>query len=1783
MNSKQAGSLVELLRIRAKEQAYRVAYSFLVDGEKQASHLSYAELDQQARAIAARLQSLNLQGSRAMLLFPQGLDYIAAFFGCLYAGVIAVPAYPPRNKRHLARLQTIIANSQTSIILSTKTIEHTLDEVFGVDADSSLPILYTDKLSSDPDDWYLPTLYPQDLAFLQYTSGSTSHAKGVMVTHANLMANQRLIKNGFGHNQNSTVVGWLPLYHDMGLIGNVMQPLFIGAPVILMSPMAFLEKPVRWLQAISEYLAHTSGGPNFAFDLCVQKISAAEKSQLDLSSWKLAFNGAEPINAATLDRFSEAFACCGFQREAFYPCYGLAESTLLATGGTKTAVPTVKAFNKEKLELRIASTETTGSEHTRELVGCGTVGIGHQIRIVDPETQIICDNGHIGEIQMSGSSIAQGYWQNSEETAHTFVPDLDNRVWLRTGDLGFIDNSELFVSGRLKDLIIIRGRNYYPHDIETAANEVVDCVTPGGLAAFSMTVDDNEILVLLAELKRSYLRQADFTTEFAEIRKRLVDDCGIQANTLVFIKPGAILKTTSGKIRRSDCKKAFENHQLDIIAVNKLSEETSPNQPANYSSKPDDKQECALRRQNLLLMPLATATKSLVNYLSDKIHRLSGLSKAQMDMSAPVLNMGIDSLKAMELKYFIDDFLAIDFPIALLLDDKSTFEIAEYALGLINVPSTKTSLSDNDSGKRSNQILSHGQQAIWTVCQLEPNTAVYNLPVALRINSEINSEILRDSLRVLINRHEQLRTGYRFDENLPAPILLTQTEPVFSKIICHDEQDRTQRIISEIYHPFNLEKDHKLRTLLLSIGTDNHILLFCAHHIAADFRSLVILLTELKEIYSAQLTGQPFYLPALSAHYTDYSNWQINYLDSQAAKDAWHYWQQLLAGDLPKLQLPYDNTRPLKPSCRGGSETLTIDSKTTEKVHRLAEQYGVTLYMLLLTLFKVLLYRYSGQQDIIVGSPMLGRPKKDFTEAVGYFVNPVAIRSYPEWDKTFIDYLHEVKHTVLGALQYQDYPLSLLVEKLQPERGNGLSPFYDVCFVLQGDATADFDVAAAALGMPDVSLNWPDLNVKTVNLIENIAQFDINLMMAISGKELSASFQYSRDLFEPSTIARMTGHFQTLLQGILDNPSQPLSTLPLLTSLELHRQLIEWNATAAAYPHNTCVHQLFEQQVERSPEAIALVYQGQSLSYDQLNRKANQLAHRLIGLGIHPDERVAICVERSLEMVIGLLGILKAGGAYVPLDPNYPDERLAFMLADCVPVAILTQQALQKQLSNWNHSTTPIITLDAFSNQEHNANLEQAETDKKPKTDSECNPDPITIGLSNQHTAYVIYTSGSTGQPKGVMNAHQGVVNRLWWAQNEYRLDSDDRILQKTPFSFDVSVWEFFLPLLAGAHLIIAKPQGHQDPHYLAELIASAQITTLHFVPSMLQVFLDQADIQKCACLRRVLCSGEALPYALQLRFHQLLSDVELHNLYGPTEAAIDVTSWLCSPEHDLGLVPIGRPIANTQIYILDAQLQPVPMGVSGEIHIGGIGVALGYLGRPELTAERFIDNPFKHIGNHSEHQASARLYKTGDLGRWLPDGSIEYLGRNDFQVKIRGFRIELGEIESRLLQHPLVKEAVVLVKEEQPNDKYLMAYLVTQTDCQLELGDLKSFLKNTLPDYMIPVAVVFLSALPLTANGKLDRKSFLTMGNRGQQRKEYVAPRDEIEIAIAEIWQQILGIDLVGIHDDFFELGGHSLSAIQIITTLKKTYAIDVPVKTLFDAPTIATFVDRVAEYQED
>ncbi|NOT13440.1 MAG: amino acid adenylation domain-containing protein [Methylococcaceae bacterium] len=1826
------GSLVELLHIRASQQANKVAYTYLVDGEKQELHITYAELDKRARVIAVKLRDLNLQGERAVLLFPQGLDYIIAFFGCLYAGVIAVPAYPPRNKRHLPRLKTIIDDSKAKIILGTSAIADAINGLFETNNDINIPILQTDMLVNDVDSWRLPMFDTDEVAFLQYTSGSTGNAKGVMVTHANLMANQRYIKNSFGHDQNSTVVGWLPFYHDMGLIGNIMQPLYIGAPAILMSPMAFLEKPLRWLNAISEYRAHTSGAPNFAFDLCVQKISVEEKAQLDLSSWKLAFNGSEPIHAETLDRFAEAFACCGFQREAFYPCYGLAEATLLVTGGEKALSPITKSYSKAGLEQHIASTKLSDNDEFRKLVGCGCVGNDHHIRIVDPDTLVVRESNRIGEIQVSGPSITKGYWLIAVATTESFIQDENNIRWLRTGDLGFIDSSELYVCGRMKDLIIVRGRNYYPQDIECVAESAVDCLNQGCSAAFGVQSGEGEKLILLAEVKRSYLKQDNFSSEFSAIRSCLVDECGIQAHAVLFVKPGTILKTSSGKIRRSDNKTLFLRNELEIIAADYLDLSEQKNHTVKFEVKGSPFEnpkfhslpELSKLRQSLLSASKIGCIDLLTRYLSVKVAVLSGLALEQINISTPLLHLGIDSLKSVELKYLIDDLLGVDLPLGLFFDEKTLNNIVEIALNLAKEKAESTAevykvINIQQKTSQTNRIpLSQGQRAIWTVSQVETESVIYNLAVALQIQSAINIEALKDAMQFLIERHEQLRVRFVVDENLlPVQIPIDEPKFQFDHIFCNSENQRQQQISSAIKIPFDLEHGPLLRVELFSCSDTDHILLFCAHHIIADLRSMSILLDELRQVYRGFDLGHQPQLQPITESYNEFVCWQQSYLEGKQSEKALRYWHQQLLGEISKVELPFDKFRPNEQSHGGAIETIILDQQIVEQLRILAIQNGSTLYMTLLCIFKILLYRYSGQQDIIVGSPIAGRGKYEFSNLVGYFVNTVALRSSPNGTMTFLQYLAEVRGVVLGALQNQDYPFPLLVEKLQPERANGLWPFYQVMFALQGDADSYSEAAALALGIPNIEINWSGLDVKSAKIKDTIVQFDLVLMTAVTQSGLLVSFQYSTELFENATISRMLGHFQCLIEGVLNNPNQRLVDLPLLPESECCQLLYGFNATEVEFPQEVCIHQLFERQVECDPNVAALVFEGQILSYGELNRHANRLAHRLVELGIRPDDRVAICAERSLGMVISLLAILKAGGCYVPLDPGYPEERLAYMLSDSDPVAVLAQTEVWGRLSSLGESLgsspIPVVLLDQDGvGQEAQPTGELSEAANLAGLCvgyPEHNPEPAQLGLTSRHLAYVIYTSGSTGQPKGVMNQHKGVVNRLWWAQNEYQLTVDDRILQKTPFSFDVSVWEFFLPLMAGSQLVLAKPQGHQDAEYLSAIILASQITTVHFVPSMLQVFLDQADVHPCdSSLRRVLCSGEALPFSLQMRFHNLLPTVELHNLYGPTEAAIDVTSWLCSPEHGIKIVPIGYPIANTQIYILDSHLQPVPLGGTGEIYIGGAGVACGYLGRPELTAERFIANPFSQcqvnlagvvdatpfkykdspntsegISNRNDAFPSGRLYKTGDLGRWLPDGSIEYLGRNDFQVKIRGFRVELGEIEAQLTKCPGVKEAVVTAREDVSGDKRLVAYLVIGIDEKPSLVDFKTILKQSLPGYMIPAQFISLPSMPLTANGKIDRKALLAMDNLYLQRQEFVAPRDEAEQFVADIWQQILGVKQIGIYDDFFDLGGHSLSAVQVIAKMQESFAIKVPVKTIFEAPTIAEFVNRIAEYQDD
>ncbi|MBD3560349.1 amino acid adenylation domain-containing protein, partial [Planktothrix sp. FACHB-1355] len=1664
--------------------------------------------------------------------------------------------------------------------------------------------------------WQEPPIKGENLAFLQYTSGSTATPKGVMVSHQNILHNQRLIQTAFGHTEESIVVGWLPLFHDMGLIGNVLQPLYLGIPCILMSPMAFLQRPVRWLQAISRYKATTSGGPNFAYDLCVKQISDEQKANLDLSSWSVAFNGAEPIRAETLHNFANAFASCGFRPEAFHPCYGMAETTLIVSGGLKENAPKIQSIESAALQQNRVVTIDLENTSCQNIVSCGQPLKDTQVVIVRPDSLTRCQPDEVGEIWVAGGSVTQGYWHRLEETKRTFHAYLTDsrqddcsqdsrqdacstRTFLRTGDLGFLHEGELFVTGRLKDLIIIRGRNYYPQDIEQIAQQSHPGLQAGSSAAFAVEIAGEERLAVALEVKRTYLRNLNSEEIIAAIRGAIAENYELPVCAVLLLKTGSIPKTSSGKIKRQACRLGFLEGSLDVVASSILE--------ASYIAEPQDN----LTSEDLLVIEPELRLSRLESYLQEQVAKILKIHPSQLTSQQPLNYLGLDSLTTFELKNNIEINFGVVLPVTSFLNGGNISQLAIEILGQLKGETGKEKSEKYNPDRR---WLSSGQKSLYFLQELAPDSAAYNIAGAVRILENVDVAALQRAFQKIVDRHPALRTSFITSEGETVARINENVKVCFSteNAASWREDYLNDRLIAETHRPFNLEEESLLRVNLFVRSLQSHILLLVVHHIVADFWSLAAIAKELGILYKAEKnrTSVALYQPAL--HYSESVSWQIEMLTGKAGERLWQYWQKQLAGELPVLNLPTDRPRSPIQTYRGATHYFKLNAELSQHLKSFSREKGATLYMTLLAAFQVLLYRYTGQEDILVGSPTAGRNRAELSGIVGYFVNPVVMRSNLSGNPNFAAFVDKVRQTVLDAFAHQDYPFGLLVERLLPVREASRSPLFQVMFVLQKSHLPELEsLASVALGETGTRIKLGELELESLALQQQTSQFDLTLTMGEVNGSLSAAFQYNTDLFEAATIARMAGHFQILLESIIANPEQPISTLPMLTEKERHQLVVEWNKTDIDYKSDVCLHQLFEAQVEKTPDAVAVIFEKEQLTYRQLNQKADRLANYLQNLGVAPEVLVGICMERSLEMVVGLLGILKAGGAYVPLDPSYPHERLAFMLADAGVDILLTQERLLEILPKYN---AKVVCLD----RDWETKLEIQNQIENPKSQI---PNPESL-------AYVIYTSGSTGKPKGAMNTHKGICNRLLWMQDAYQLTSSDRVLQKTPFSFDVSVWEFFWPLITGATLVVAKPGGHQDSAYLVRTIAEEKITTIHFVPSMLQVFLEEEGLESCNCLRQVMCSGEALPFQLQERFFARL-DAELHNLYGPTEAAVDVTFWECQRESNLSTVPIGRPIANTQIYLLDANLQPVPVGVPGELHIGGVGVARGYLNRPELTAERFIRNPFnqnfetnwsqnseeENFGTNWFQNSESRLYKTGDLARYLPDGTIEYLGRIDHQVKIRGFRIELGEIEAALQQHPNLREAIVLVREtesgeklrkvnlvshleedtqitglrrllkgklpeessEQPVEKRLVAYCVCDRKPAPTITELHRFLKTQLPEYMIPSAFVMLEALPLMPNGKVDRKSLpVPNATRPDLEKEFVPPNTPVENALAEIWTQVLGIDRVGIHDNFFELGGDSIRSIQVRAKAQEK-GLNFSLEQIFATQTIAKLAAEV------
>ncbi|MCC7358230.1 MAG: amino acid adenylation domain-containing protein [Anaerolineales bacterium] len=2792
-------TLVDLLRLRAGEQPDRTAYRFLADDPSAAADsLTYGELDRRARAIAAWLQAQAPIGARALLLYPPGLEYIAAYFGCLYAGVVAVPAYPPRLNRPMPRLQGIVADAQATVALSTTSILSSLERRFSHLPDLAvLRWLDTARLTAGSEAaWRPPAITPETLAFLQYTSGSTSTPKGVMVSHGNLMANLTMIHTGFQMNAGQCGVFWLPSYHDMGLIGGILEPLYLGGPSTLMSPASFLQQPGRWLQAITDYGSRhgtISGAPNFAYALCVDKVTPEERARLDLSQWRVAFCGAEPIRPEALDRFAAAFAPSGFKAEAFYPCYGLAEATLLAAGGHGAGRITTLTLARKPLEhnqVVVSPVDlASGTADQQVLVSCGRAILDERLLIVNAEAKCACPEDEVGEIWLAGGNITAGYWRRPAETAESFGARLANGdgPFLRTGDLGFVHDGQLYVTGRSKDLIIIRGRNHYPQDIEHTVERCHAAIRADSLAAFSVEAEGEERLVIVAEVDRHYQRPV-LGEVVAAVRRALALHHELQLHALVLIKTLSIAKTSSGKIQRhasrqqylagtlevisewradqdvasavpapaaaaagrlattapsappealaqaagieswlvdhiakrlkmrpgviaverpfveygldsaqavgvagelavwlkrpvpptlawdyptirllalhlagiepepegpaaSESSRAtpdepiaiiglgcrfpgapdaeafwqllrdgvdaisvvptdrwpvdelyapepgtrgkmstrwggflddvghFDPHFFGIspreaarmdpqqrlllevawealenaglppdqlagtntgvfmgissydysrllfgdpgridaytgtgnahsIAANRLSytldlrgpslaidtacssslvalhlaceslrrgesevalaggvnlilapeltitfsqarmmaadgrcktfdakadgyvrgegcgvvvlkrlaqaqadgdpilavvrgsavnqdgrsngltapnglaqqaviraaleragvpagdldyveahgtgtplgdpievqalgavlgaprspehvvglasvktnighlesaagiagvikvvlalqhewlprhlhleavnpvlplagtpiqiltaarpwpargtprlagvssfgfggtnahvvlaeapaarvitgererplhvlalsarspaalrtlagryaahlaahpalrladvahtanagrsqhayrlalrasgaaeaqaqlaaaaqgqepagvvfgqaaghpkpriaflftgqgaqyagmgralydtqpvyraaldrcaawldvngglprpllavmwgdapglDQTAFTQPALFaleyglgalwrswgvepaavlghsvgeyaaacaagvfevetglaliaargrlmqalpaggamaavfageavvaaaiapyaervslaalngpdntvisgageavaaitaqltaqgikcqalavshafhsplmapmlaeferlaaethmqaptgpvlisnvtgaqqtaapdaaywrahvsapvrfaaglgrleelgintlveigphpvllgmarrglpeagqawlpslrSGQPDwvvlnsavaqlyalggpldwtaydrgyarhkvalptypferqrhwlpapsadshapawdmagsDSQpaEDTLRAALAVLaqaapeqlaalgaklelsapapaLPPAAAPVAIPTFLARQVSRVLGLGEAQLDRHQPLNQCGLDSLMAVELKNRIEQTLGLEVPLVELLQGPTL-------AGLTSALEARAAASDAQAVRiealadlRGDQPLTSNQQAMWFLHQVVPPGVAFNVAGAARLTGPLDVAALATALDQLAARHAALRTTFHLSDGTPVQRVAARPAAPLEIIDAQGwpQSAVEERLTAAAHAPFEIERGPLFRAQLYQRAADEHVLLLALDHLITDFWSMTVLATELMHLYQAAHAGRPASLPPLPVQYADFVRWQNSRLAGPEGDKLWAYWQRQLQGELPVLDLPTDRPRPASPSYRGDTRTVRFSPALAEQLRAVARANGATLYMTLLAAFEALLFRYTGQSDLVVGSVTTGRARPELAGLAGYFINPVAIRAEVDGQQSFRDLLAQVRQTVLGAFEHADYPPAWLADKLHLLRDASRPPIFQTMFILQRPQSAEVEgLGALALGLPGTQLPLGDLTLESLALRQQPAQFDLTLMMAEVDGGLAASLNYNTDLFEAATADRLLAHLGALLAGLAADPTRPIAALPLLTAAEAELVTRAWNDTARPLPDFISLPRLFEAQAARRPTSPAVSAAGSSvgaMTYADLNMRANQLARHLQAQGVGPGALVGVCLERSPNMLVALLGVQKAGAAYVPLDPTYPAERVAFMLGDSGAPVLITEGALVGGLPEF---AGRVVVLDA----------EWPAIATLPSGNLPTAP-------GGEERAYVIYTSGSTGRPKGVQIPQRALVNFLLSMQEAPGLAAGDRLLAVTTLSFDIAGLELYLPLSVGAQVVIAERELASDGERLLDVVGTQGITHMQATPATWRLML--AAGWQAPLPLKALCGGEAMPRGLAEALLPRVS--ELWNLYGPTETTIWSTAYHVSAgaHPPTGTVPVGRPIWNTQAYVLDERRQPVPPGVVGELYLGGHGVALGYLGRPELTAERFVADPF-------QADPAARLYATGDLARFLPDGNLEFLGRGDQQVKLRGFRIELGEIETALGHHPAIAQAAVAAVGATPEARRLVGYIVIQPGQTLPAAaDLRDFLRQRLPDYMLPAEYLRLDALPLTPNGKLDRKALPAPTGEAARSEDYVAPRTALETDLVRLWGEVLGLApeaaraRIGIHDSFFDLGGHSLLATRLILRVREVLAVRLPLRAVFETPTVAGLAQAVEQ----
>ena len=1655
------------------------------------THLTYHELNTRANQVAHYLQTLGVGPETLVAICMERSPLIViAMLGILKAG----GAYVPLDSTYPAeRIAMMLADSQAALLLTTRSLDIPLapqssGSLPDMAVPSGVPRIYLDQwelVADQPVTDPVSTVTADNLAYVIYTSGSTGIPKGVAVAHRELVHHTLAFVAAHNLDPHDRVLLFVSLSFDAAA-AVLYPPLVLGATFVIPDvPSAELTGSTltRFCERQQITVMHL---PASFWHQWVDEL-AAHPAPFTIPL-KVILTGGESPAISKLRLWSDLVA----RPMTFLNAYGPTEAVITTTLYATRCDPDLL--------------------NNLARIPAGRPIANKKVYVLDPHLHPV-PIGIPGEVYVGGIGLARGYLHHPELTAARFVPDPFSATpgarLYRTGDLArYLPDGNLEFLGRVDHQVKIRGfrielgeieavLGQHPQVEEVAVVVRQDIATNARLVAYIVPTQQPD--------NAPRTQPLDLISALRQFLKTRLPDYMLP-NAYVFLE--ALPLTAHGKVD----ERALPIPDSDVLDGRDY---IAPRTPVEH--------ELSAIWAQVLDVP-------------------------QVGVMDNFFELGGHSLLATQIMSRVRDVLQVELPLRVLFAEPTIAHLAHHVEQAYQTTQDPRLPPIQPVTRDGHLPLSFAQQRLWFLNQLEPDSPFYNMPAAVQLDGMLDADALQRSLNEIVARHETLRTTFvtidgQAVQQIASSASVTMSIVDLTRLEKTDQQAQVQHVIgTEVRQPFQLECGPLLRATLIRLDVQQHIFVLNMHHIVSDDWSMSQFIHELGILYQAYTTGTPHILPLLPIQYADYAVWQRQWLQGDALSGQIDYWKQHLGGSLPVLDLPTDYPRPPVQTYRGTRQTFALTPALSDQLRTFSQQAGVTLFMTLLAAFQTLLYRYTGQPDVIVGSPIAGRNRSETEGLIGFFVNTLVLRTDLSDNPSFHTLVQRVRDVTLGAYVHQDVPFEKLVEELQPQRDLSRSPLFQVMFVLHNT--------------PAVAVQLPGVTVTLLDVPHETALFDLTLSLTDSEQGLTGWWEYNRDLFDAATIERMAGHYQTILRSITAHPAHSLADLPLLTAAE-QRQLLCWSQPAATpYPDDTCLHDLIAEQCTRTPTAIAVRDDTEALSYADLHTHANQLAHALQRRGVGPETLVGICVERSPHMLVGLLGILKAGGAYLPLDPTFPPDRLAYMLEDSQARIILTQTHLRELLPS---SSVPVLCLDS----------------DWPEIASEPATTPVS-GVQSTNLAYVLYTSGSTGRPKGVQIPHQALVNFLVSMQQQPGIQPDDRLLAVTTLSFDIAGLELFLPLLTGACVVLASHAVAADGVRLSQFLSESGATMMQATPATWRLLLEAG--WRGHPQFTILCGGEAFPRELA---HQLLPRcAALWNMYGPTETTIWSTLWrVDASERPLA---IGRPIANTQTYILDAQQHLVPVGIPGEVYIGGDGLARGYRNRPDLTAERFVPNPFASQADQLPDDGvpahRTRLYRTGDLARYRPDGTIEFLGRIDHQVKIRGFRIEIGEIEAVLARHPAVQQHVVVARNVGPAHAELLtliAYIVPHPGPTPTVDEWRRFLKEQLPDYMIPSAFVLLDVLPLTPNGKIDRRALpLPAGVRPDLDAAYVAPRSALEQTIAQIWQEVLQVDQVGIHDTFFDLGGHSLLLAQVHTRLCAAVPHAITMLDLFKYPTISALV---------